>query len=721
MEPGSEDSECEVCCHLDVSKAATYSKRIAIDYIESIELKRLPRSDYEEKASKGCEYCALISECIADVPGKKFGLRLAPDSPPTISDSVGEPLRVIYRSLLTDTTWDEISFRESIPFAGIEHATAWIEARLRDCCTSHPLCRKSTTVGPKRLLKLSTGNKVNLVDCPEQIPSYVALSYCWGGEQECKLTTAMIDAFRKEIPWNNLKQLHQDVFTLCHKLGLEYLWIDALCIIQDDRNDWADQAAVMADIYENAHLTVSTNFSPNPRQKLFSREGITYGGGEKTLRLSKEGVPIIASRAIIEVGHHREYYVRHNVATDPLESRGWCFQESRLSRRMVSFTSEELQWQCRKNRSCECGNPVTDDMSKMLIYEGMRPIKKLGAHRLWGRLLQRYTRTNLTKSEDRLIALAGLASRMALFTKSTYVAGLWRNNLASNLLWKSKSLSRPFPIDYLAPTFSWASVDSPVEMVELLEDAEPDEWAPTVEIVEVHIDLKSEASPFGQVTGGYLRLKGIVRPAELQFGRSGKITAKIEGIKQTRGISVLPDGRLTPAEVFGKLSTVVRLRSRPLERSHSRSSVGSLSAFTDVSSDISSVSENDEDDTDDTDEDEDETDGDDTESDDSDLEDDEDSNESGSDAYNLSDDDKSSDDSSNSGKKGRGPTSAPVHLLHLGFLSVEKFASYCLVLGHSPTQKDSYERLGLLKWRHDQGWRAGEGIKRLPKTEITIV
>jgi hypothetical protein len=360
-------------------------------------------------------------------------------------------------------------------------------------------------------------------------------------------------------------------------------------------------------------------------------------------------------------------------------------------------------------------------MSKMLIYEGMKPIKELEAHRLWGRLLQRYTRTNLTKSEDRLIALAGLASRMALFTKSTYVAGLWRNNLASNLLWKSKSLSRPFPIDYLAPTFSWASVDSPVEMVELLEDAEPDEWAPTVEVVEVHIHLKSQSGPFGQVTGGYLRLKGIVRPAELQFGKGGKITAKIEGIKQTRGISVLPDGKLTSTEIFDTVPTVTRLRSRPLERSHSRSSISSLSAFTDVSSDISSMSENDEDDTDDTDEDEDETDEDDTESDDSDLEDDEDSDGSGSDVYNLSDDDESSDDSSSSGQNGRKLSSAPVHLLHLGFLSVEKFTSYCLILGHSPTQKDSYERLGLLKWRHDRGWRDGERIKRLPKSEIIIV
>lgn len=721
MQSGSEDSECQVCCHLDVSKAATYSNRIAIDTTESIELKRLPRSEYGEEASNGCRYCALISECIADVPGKRFGLRLALDCPPTILDSIGEPIRMIYRSLSTEQTWDDIPFRESILLADIAHATAWIEARLSDCCTSHQLCKKSTTVGPKRLLKLSAGTKVNLVDCPEQIPSYIALSYCWGGEQECKLTTAMIDAFGKEIPWNNLKELHQDTFTLCHRLGLEYLWIDALCIIQDDRDDWADQAAVMADIYENAHLTVSTNFSPNPRQNLFVREGSSYGGGEKPLRMSKEGVPVIASRGIIEVGHHREFYVHHNIKTDPLESRGWCFQESRLSRRMVSFTSEELQWQCRRNRSCECGDPVTDDMSKMLIYEGMKPIKELDAHRLWGRLLQRYTRTNLTKSEDRLIALAGLASRMALFTKSIYVAGLWRNNLASNLLWKSKSLSKPFPIDYLAPTFSWASVDSPVEMVELLEDAEPDEWAPTVEVVEVHIDLKSEASPFGQVTGGYLRLKGIVRPAELQFGKNGKITASIEDIKQTRGISVLPDGKLTSTEISGNVPTVTRLRSLPLEKSQSHSSLGSLAAFTDVSSDISSISENDEDDTDDTDEDEDETDEDDTESEDSDLEDDEDSDDSGSDAYNLSDDDESSDDGSNSRQKGRKSSSAPVHLLHLGFLSVEKCTSYCLILGRSPTQKDSYERLGLLKWRHERGWRDAKGIKQLPKSEMTIV
>ena len=718
MEPQWEDDECEVCCHLDVSKAATYPKRIDIDFDDSTELKRLPRSRYEERSSAGCQYCTLIMDCIADVPWKRIGLRLAPDNPPTILNGTGDADRIIYKLRPDDPIWDTIPVRKSIQVADIDHATAWIKARLSDCCTSHQLCKKSTTVGPKRLLKLSQGIKVSLVDCPVQIPAYVALSYCWGGEQECKLTKAMIDGFYNEIPWNNLTRLHQDVFNLCQKLGLEYLWIDALCIIQDDPDDWADQAAVMADIYENAHLTVSTNFCPNPRQQLFVREDPKYGGGEKSLRISEDGVPFIASRGVIEVGHHREFYIRNSNAADPLESRGWCFQESRLSRRMVSFTSEELQWQCRKSRYCECGDPVTDDMNKMLIYEGMKPIKELSAHRLWGRLLQRYTRTKLTMSKDRLVALAGLASRIALFTKSTYVAGLWRNSLASNLLWKSKSPSRLFSKNYLAPTFSWASVDSPVEMVELLEDAGPDEWSSTVETVESHIDLKSATSPFGEVTGGFLRLKGIVRRAKLQFQKSGKITVKPEGVDQIRGISVLPDGRLTCAKTFDGISTVVRLRVNHSKKLHDRSSECSSPALTDMLEDTSDSSGNDEIDTDDTEDSDTDDDISDDDSDDSDLEDEDSSDESDSDVYDISDD--SSNDSNSSSQKSSKAHPVPVHLLHLGFLSVEDITSYCLVLGRSPTHENCYERLGLLKWKHKRGWRDAKAIKTLPKSTITI-
>lgn len=397
MAPQRKNDVCNICCDLDSAEAVLHPKRIDIDYFGSLELKPRPRGDYDEATAAGCRYCSLISKYLADIPNediytRKIGLRLALDCPPIITNRDGIPLRKIFKVLSTDTSWDTIPFRSSIPVPDIAHATKWIEARLEEC-SSHQQCKTVTTVGPKRLLRLSPGNHVCIIDTPKQMPKFVALSYCWGGDQESKLTQNTFDAFRDELSWDRLTVLHRDVITLCRNLGTEYLWIDALCIIQDSRDDWVDQAAVMADIYENAHLTISATCCPNPRQSLFGRGDTGYGGEEKALHRSEDGTLLLASREPIEVGHHREFYER--AEEDLLETRGWCFQESRLSRRMISFTSKELQWQCRQSRKCECGDPATEDMSKMLLYKGMEPIKKLEAYRLWGGLLQQYSRTHV--------------------------------------------------------------------------------------------------------------------------------------------------------------------------------------------------------------------------------------------------------------------------------------------------------------------------------------
>lgn len=685
MAPQRKNYVCDTCCDLDIAKATLHPKRSDIDYFGSLEFKPRPHGDYDEATAAGCRYCSLISKCLADIPNedtntRKIGLRLTLDCPPIVTNRNGISLRIIFKNLSTDTSWDTIPFRSSVSVLDIAHATKWIEARLKECF-SHQQCDLFTTVGPKRLLRLGPENHVCIINTPKQMPKFVALSYCWGGDQESKLTQKTIDLFRDELPWNRLTVLHRDVITLCRNLGIEYLWIDALCIIQDNRDDWVDQAAVMADIYENAHLTISATCCPNPRQSLFGRGGTGYGGEEKELHRSEDGALLLVSRKHIQVGHHNVLY--GSAEEDLLETRGWCFQESRLSRRMISFTSKELQWQCRQRRTCECGDLATEDMHSMLLFKGMEPIKKSEAYRLWDRLLQQYSRTRLTKAEDRLVALAGLASRVALFTESAYIAGLWRDNLTVSLLWNSKSASRSFSTEYRAPTFSWASVDSPVEMVRHLEYATAGVWKTTIEVIDAHVDLKSKDSPFGEVTDGFLRVKGMVSAAELMTMGSGKNTVVLDGLGQTR-VSVLVDGKLTHATNLEGVATIARLRTaRPNKASSAKASTASAGTSDDAYSSSGDNKKGDEDE---------------------------------------DEDDDLNDSSSGSDQKNR-LLPLNVQLLHLGFLTRDTYTSYCLILGRSPAQRDRYERLGLMKWKHKGGWRDSvvERLKKLPKHEVIIV
>jgi hypothetical protein len=86
---------------------------------------------------------------------------------------------------------------------------------------------------------------------------YVALSYCWGGSQTLLTTTATAQDFTDGIPTSRIPKTILDAITLTHKLGLRYLWVDALCIIQDDSEDVAREISNMAQIYQNATVTVS--------------------------------------------------------------------------------------------------------------------------------------------------------------------------------------------------------------------------------------------------------------------------------------------------------------------------------------------------------------------------------------------------------------------------------------------------------------------------------
>lgn len=141
----------------------------------------------------------------------------------------------------------------------LQLAHSWIA----ECNDKHPLC------GTCRVRALDLGPcdgpiEIKLHVTEAELASYVALSYCWGKVGNLKTTKATLEKRKTGIPWETLPKSFRDAVLIIRGLGIRYLWIDSLCIVQGDESDWAKESANMAPTYENAFLTIATDSSRDP-------------------------------------------------------------------------------------------------------------------------------------------------------------------------------------------------------------------------------------------------------------------------------------------------------------------------------------------------------------------------------------------------------------------------------------------------------------------------
>jgi hypothetical protein len=146
-----------------------------------------------------------------------------------------------------------------------------IQEWMNNCVQSHDTCQTSfagellderrLTVLPRRLIQTFMSKDGLIQTSPRLIQSdqnfagsYVTLSHCWGPLDKRPLCTtrANVSQHMVEIPWQCLPQTFQDSISICVDLSIQYLWIDSLCIVQDDEMEWRQESAVMGSIYEQA-------------------------------------------------------------------------------------------------------------------------------------------------------------------------------------------------------------------------------------------------------------------------------------------------------------------------------------------------------------------------------------------------------------------------------------------------------------------------------------
>lgn len=185
---------------------------------------------------------------------------------------------------------------------------------------------------PNRILYVGTLDNPTVRLC-ESLPGssrYVCLSHCWGSPNDassvCRTTIKTLEAFKREIQWSDLPKSFQDAIDFVRRIGLEYCWIDSLCIIQDDRADWAHEAGQMAKIYSNAYLTLAATASSNPFGGCYSTPDISkiYQAREISPSLSNRGIserkPIYARFKPAHIGQYNEF------EKFPLLHRAWVVQ-----------------------------------------------------------------------------------------------------------------------------------------------------------------------------------------------------------------------------------------------------------------------------------------------------------------------------------------------------------------------------------------------------------
>ena len=380
---------------------------------------------------------------------------------------------------------------------------------------------------------------------------YIALSYCWGDGNRFRATKSNISELLQEMDEEELPATIRDAIEVARYLRVQYIWVDALCIIQDDTQDWIRESAHMAAVYGEAYLTIAASSVDSSGVSFLhaSREN-----GEHLFRLDKNRrhencdrsdeattqPEVLGVRRTVRSGFHQDPY---KAIVDPGMCRAWTLQEYLLSPRVVSFSVDEMQWMCRTTRACECGNPEELDTPRLeTLQQEIKRIQGKGENpppgslmlhcrTFWNDIIRAYCRRELTCARDKLPALSGVAheyarildegkrSDMAPTQPSRYLAGLWEDDIHRGLCWVHRRDSRDcVPAEYCAPSWSWASLKGELFIPpQFLRD----KIVLQAEILEATCALANPDDPFGQVVreGTHLRIRGPVVETKMKLTR----------------------------------------------------------------------------------------------------------------------------------------------------------------------------------------------------------
>lgn len=388
-------------------------------------------------------------------------------------------------------------FSQNAELDRFESAVAW----LRTCDESHDSCQRRTDLDrPSRLVSVHN-EAIKVVDTQSfgDMPQYATLSYCWGRDDFIKLTMQAIDSFYEGVNYIDLPQTFQDAIFVTRRLGLDYIWIDALCIIQrqEDFSDWLSESARMRSIYGGGYVNIAASHAGNVHEGFLHRSDEYQGGIAAKVSTSQGSHMQVFYARTVEDGEGWAYWEERS----DLGQRGWAFQERLLAKRTLHFNKYGLLWECRESNAAEFSpEPKGPWGPGRLACPDHEPWE-------WIEVVNGYSDTKLTISSDKLTALAGIARRQSEAKPDQYLAGMWRSELIYQLCWRAivNQGSRKRP-ESRAPTWSWASIDGGVLGSwfprGLGEDDVLNEYVSLLDVW----TTPSGPDPFGAVSNGELKL-----------------------------------------------------------------------------------------------------------------------------------------------------------------------------------------------------------------------
>ncbi|KAH8592585.1 heterokaryon incompatibility protein-domain-containing protein [Bisporella sp. PMI_857] len=347
----------------------------------------------------------------------------------------------------------------------IDNAMALARAWLVDCDQNHARCHEVSDFIPTRLIDVGPpdGSKepcLYITSENDRSTPYLNLSYCWGEQSEenmnVRTTEETYRSRLEQIKMEELPLCFRDAVLITRNLGYRFLWIDALCIIQDQESkaDWMVESAKMAQIYAKSTLTISAGSSNRCNSRILQR---------------RESADVGLQLKIENCGREETIGVREfpkclqlALSLTKISKRGWAMQERMLSKRILHFTGSQVFWQCTTDVHSEDGRnkaemPMGRRDHRSYLHEDVNPREALQE---WFDIVDRHKDLELSKPEDRLPSLAGIARAYQRLFKSKYLFGLWESHLPENLLWNAESSREETAIDYgigQSPSWSWAN------------------------------------------------------------------------------------------------------------------------------------------------------------------------------------------------------------------------------------------------------------------------
>ncbi|KAE8315911.1 heterokaryon incompatibility protein-domain-containing protein [Aspergillus transmontanensis] len=513
-----------------------------------------------------CDYCRLsiLSQCAYNnsSPGERWladpDYNLETDKERHGFQKTYSPILQITQAVGQSIKWPGLECPVQLSsYSGSHECLDRLRSWIDECQASHPTCNETMSPEgdnqpPLRLLdtgSLDMSPYPRLVDYPranEETINYCALSYCWGSDGTNFITTRETLQQRTEkIGLADLPRGFQDAITITRKVGCRYLWIDAVCIIQHDKEDWEREACKMHSIYRNAYLVIAATSAPSPSNGIFSHRPLPVEF-EVTMRHTNvkcqfEGRPI-ANHAF-----WNSISMVENPPKPQLHTRAWTLQERLMARRIIHFTQEELVFECLIHSRCECSGISRDRYGHQGGVETpLNFIQKLASvdprnlninsvernssirrdtltrskdpsdrfslwpstiENTWFGIVSQYSSRRITVPDDRLPALAALARQFASPQTGKYLAGLWYAHLPSALFWSVQGPSKR-PQLYRAPSWSWASVEGHI----VFHHIKPVELPLKVLAAEC---IPAGSDTYGKVLEGYITVEGILHHVDI--------------------------------------------------------------------------------------------------------------------------------------------------------------------------------------------------------------